>query len=117
VLVDELARAQIRLYDFLDEERVTASPLENETFERHFDRIFQQRCEQLFGTLPAQWIEPVLDVVALVRPLVPVVPTENSESGKKSRVLGSLNVVSPHAQACAFHRGRYRTPVPQSGRS
>ena len=27
------------------------------------------------------------------------VPTENPESGEKSRVLGSLNVVSPHAQA------------------
>ena len=45
------------------------------------------------------------------------VPTENSESGKKSRVLGSLYIVLPHAQACALHRGRYRPPVPQSGRS
>jgi hypothetical protein len=37
-------------------------------------------------------------------PNLPAVPTENSESGEKSRVLGRVAVVSPDAQAHAFHR-------------
>jgi hypothetical protein len=45
----------------------------------------------------------------------PAVPTENSQNDEKCRVLGRVAVVSPDAQAHAFHRLGYCPPLPSSG--